>query len=105
MIYTIDDELSAAIVDEQIAVLLAMPDLTPEQLRIDLNNSLTQPQIRELIRINTKNSLVYQQWLSLIRMIVPEDVDDKIRLLRDLNQRRFNECLAIITALQSGSVN
>jgi hypothetical protein len=104
MIYKIDDELSAAIVDEQIAVLQAMPNLTPEQLRLDPNN-FTQPQIRELVRVNTKNSRVYQQWLDLIKIIVPEDVDDKIRLLRDLNQRRFNECLAIITALQSDTVN
>jgi hypothetical protein len=104
MIYKIDDELSAAIVDEQIAVLQAMPDLTPEQLRLDPKN-FTQPQIRELVRVNTKNSRVYQQWLDLIKIIVPEDVDDKIRLLRDLDQRRFNECLAIITALQSATVN
>lgn len=104
MTYQIADELSTDIVDHEISILQGMPDLTPEETRLD-PVKFTKSEIRELIRVNTKNTLFYQKWLDLISRVVPEDVDHKIILLRSLHQRRLDECIAIVAALQSDPAN
>jgi hypothetical protein len=105
MIYKINNELSADIVDHEIAVLQRMPDLKPEELNDVDPTKLTPRETHELIIHNTRNVKIHADWLDLIRRVAPEDFDDKIRTLRDLHQKRLNENVAIITALQSGTLN
>jgi hypothetical protein len=103
-VYKINNEISADIVNREIEILRRMPDLTFEDMSVN-PEKLTPREVQELIRHNTKNVQVHQEWLTLISRILPEEVDDKIRLLRDLHQRRLDENITIITALQSGTLN
>lgn len=101
-VYTIESELSADIVEREITVLRGMPKLTAQDLKVGPAN-FTPPEIQEVVRRNSKNILLHQQWLDLLRRVVPSDVDDKIRLLRDLHLQKLAENLIIIETLQSAS--
>ena len=98
-LYRIENELSAEIVDREIAVLQGMSELTTKDLNVD-PTKFTHSEIQEIIRVNTKNIVLHQEWLDLIRRVVPEDIDSKLLLLRSLHQHRLFENLTIIAGLQ-----